>query len=401
MKNIYDIFEQRKIDSIKCDFNNIMESMSEFDYMVNILENECYNQLEEAFDFGKMKERVKKGAKTAVKGIKKALDATLDFLRELWKKVRVWFKNIKNYLLKKEDIEDIVEKIVEAAMEEIEDKNDDNVNKDDNAVDFGEWVDNLSKELEELRKQEKEAETPEESERIEKKIVKVRAEIAKKKVSDAERKYRQQRSEQRLKREGRVPSLSEIVHRMGSMRFKTTKITPYDKLKRNFSVLNTEMRDFIRDFYRENEDNISYDIYEYLHKLDKRAFPEPNESGLKFSLLHHDNEEQEMSLNDVGNALLSYSNTVDDMVKFMNECESILNKTFDKVVKQLERAIKDEEGTVYQEVEIRTLSALRKAMPAVLNAHNVLVAAYNSEHSKAKSIILRATDRYINEVIKK
>lgn len=168
MKNIYDIFEQRKIDSINCDFNNIMESMSEFDYMVNILENECYNQLEEAFDFGKMKERIKKGAKTAVKGIKKALDATLNFLKELWKKVRVWFKNIKNYLLKKEDIEDIVEKKVEAAMEEIEDKNDD-VNKDDNAVDFGEWVDNLSKELEELRKQEKEAETPEESERIEKK----------------------------------------------------------------------------------------------------------------------------------------------------------------------------------------------------------------------------------------
>lgn len=188
---------------------------------------------------------------------------------------------------------------------------------------------------------------------------------------------------------------------MGSMKFKTTKITPYDKLKRNFSVLNTEMRDFIRDFYRENEDNVSYDIYEYLHKLDKRAFPEPNESGLKFSLLHHDNEEQEMSLNDVGNALLSYSNTVDDMVKFMNECESILNKTFDNVVKYLERAIKDEEGTVYQEVEIRTLSALRKAMPAVLNAHNILVATYNSEHSKAKSIILRATDRYINEVIKK
>lgn len=426
MKNIYDIFEQRKIDSLNCDFNNIMESINELDYMCNIFENEHYESLEEAFDFKEMKKKIKSGAKAVGSAISTAVQNLIQFIKELWKKIKGWFKQVKERIFKKKDTKKIIEeKLKEVTMDTNKnDESNDNNGNDENKVDFGEWVEKLGEELKELRQKEQKA-NGEDKELIQKeinikknKIVEVKAKMTKKKVSDAEKEYREKRSQERLEKNknyNHVPSIKEILSYSENRKIKSVPFQTF--MPSRLTVVISTIEQFIEAFgsfgYEQEDAYESKTVYGYLRD-EISGVDDASVDGMKKYLLGHDNIPKEMMIGDIKKEVESVLNERTKIIKLLDGLEKNIDKIYTETINKLEarqNKLNDDNTTIKRladknkgrkksEVNMESIQCLRSSSQALLQISQIIIQTCESEYNRASAIALNATDFYIKEKMK-
>jgi hypothetical protein len=431
MKNIYDIFEQRKIDCINCDYRNILETYEELDMLYNMLDNEHYDCLEEAFDFKKMKDSVKSGARIAGKAIGSMINKAVEILKELLKKIKTWFNNIKNHLFKKKSIEEIVEEKLENALNDNntdEDKkperteykredNDNNTKKDypknnDEKKAEYEKIKNKRKKLEydlyhgnvgrtkdEIDKMKDDIDFLEykekeylENKRLENKHRDKNWNDKKKEKNDIQIDYKNKQRNERKFDKNRKPSIQEILHHMANMSFKSTPIVDCDKISDEFVVV-MEVIEILENLYVD-EVNADYNLMEELKK--ERII----DNGLEdiVNSLAPVKTPMKLTLGNCSKKILTYVNSQDIIKKRISKIEAKVDKTLGKKIREMEGFSDEQKNSEFVKHALRIN---REAMSICTKMIQLLSGLYNSEYNKVESIVSQATDKYIKEVLKR
>lgn len=437
MKNIYDIFEQRKIDSINCDYRNILETYEEIDILCNTLDNEYYDCIEEAFDFKKMKDSIKSGAKTAGKAIGNMINKAVEFLKELWKKIKTWFTNIKNHLFKKNDIEDIVDKKLEAALVDNDSEHESNEDKkpertsyksDNSDIDtkklYSNDNDDRKTEYENIKKKRKKLEydlyhgsvgkTEAEvnkmeddirflknrekeylnDKRLENKHRDKNWNDKKKDKSDAQTEYKNKQRNERKFDKNRKPSIQEILHHMANMSFKSTPIVDCNTIIDELIVVR-EVMEILEDLPAD-EATADYTIMTDLKKqgIIKNELEDiVNNIASKTPI--------QLTLGKCSTEILSYVNSQDKMKIRITKAEAKIDKVLGKKIRDAEKMASDPKFEHSSEFIGNYLRINREGVSICTKIIQMLSGLYNNEHNKVSSIVSQATDRYIKEVLKR
>ena len=360
MKNIYDIFEQRKIDCIICDYNNIMESFEELNMICNTLDNEYFDYVEEAIDFKKIKGQVKSGAKTVGNAIMTAIGRTVEFLKELWKKVKIWFGNIKKHFSKKKDLQEVVDEKIEAFINKIEKEE----ITDTPTTDFNK----------------------------------------KKIVTDAEKKYRQQKSNERINNRRSVP-LREILHFAGDKKIKTKRFLSFDDVKRRSSNILNDIIKFIEghDQDLEKDPEKLTDLYTYLAKTGNVKSGERGLKPIYDTIFEGVDDVVEMTIKDCINAVQSYG-AISNIYEFIEGYEKTIEKSIARTIKSLEYSAKSiytkEETPELHKQTMEAINHLQESHKTCLAVVKFVSGELNKQYEKCFSIVDMATNYYIENVLK-
>lgn len=326
-----------------------------------MLENEYFDYLEESIDFKKVKGQIKSGIKAAGKAIVNAANNTIDFLKELWKKIKVWFGNIKKYFLKKKDLQDVVDEKIEIAINNIEKKADDTP-----SVDFNK----------------------------------------KKNMSSAESKYKEQRSSERKLNLNRKVGLSEVLHFAGDKKIKTKNILPFDVIKnRSRNILNDILK-FIEGHCQDLEKNPEEltDLYTYLAKTGNVKSGERGLGPIAATINEGTEDVVEMTIKDCIKAVQTYG-AIANIYNFIDGYENAINKSINSTIKALEYDAK----TIYTKEEVpefhkQTLDAikhLKESNAMCLAVLKFVSGELNKNYEKCFSIVSMATNYYIENMLKK
>ena len=359
MKNIYDIFEQRKIDCIICDYNNIMESFEELNMIYNTLDNEYFDYVEEAIDFKKIKGQIKSGAKAVGNAIMTAIDRTVEFLKELWKKVKIWFGNIKRHFGKKKNLQEVVDEKIEAAINKIEN--------------------------------EKTADTP--------------TDFNKKKiVTDAEKNYRQQKSNERINNRRSVP-LREVLHFAGDKKIKTKRFLSFNDVKRRSANILNDILRFIEGHVQDLEKDPEKltDLYTYLAKTGNIKSGERGLGPIYDTIFEGSDDVVEMPIKDCINAVQSYG-AISNIYDFIEGYEKAIEKSMSMSIKALERNAKTiytkEETPELHKQTMEAINHLQESHKTCLAVVKFVSGELNKQYEKCFSIVEMATNYYIENVLK-
>ena len=361
MKNIYDIFEQRKNDSLNCSFNNVLESCNDIICFCNMFENDCYYDLEESFDFKEMKNKMKKGIKTIGSSIGEFINKIIEYLKKLAKDLKIWFKNIKRRFGKK-DLQDVIDEKIENVLD-----------NDDKKETNGEQ-NNIKTQSTDFNK--------------------------KKNISDAEKNYRTNKSNERRLDKNRKVSLKEILYFGKDKKIKVAKLLSFKELSNNADEILKNILGYINSHDRDIEKGeiIEDNVLIYLKKLGK--IDTENISSVEKAILKGSGEPHETTIGDLYDVIISYSH-MGIIYDYIENYEKIIDKTIDRTISRLEKfAQKYNDDEEYS-------SSLRSDVNHLANATNLIIKVVskvsdvmNTHFNACYKMVTYIVDIYIKEVLK-
>lgn len=361
MKNIYDIFEQRKADSLNCSFNNVLESCNDIICLCNMFENDCYCDLEEAFDFKEMKKKMKKGVKTIGSSIGEFINKIIEYLKKLGKDLKTWFKNIKRRFGKK-DLQDVIDEKIENALD------------NDDKKETNEEQNNVKTQPTDFNK--------------------------KKNMSDAEKNYRTNKSNERRLDKNRKITLKEILYFAKDKKIRVAKLLSFQELSNNADEILKNILGYINSHERDIEkgETIEDNVLAYLKKIGK--IDTENISSVEKAILKGSGELHETTIGDLFGVITSYS-YMGIIYDYIEKYEKIIDKTIDRTISRLEKyAQRSDEDEEYS-------SSLRSDANHLANATNLIIKVVNkvadimdTHFNTCYKIVNHIVDVYIKEVLK-
>lgn len=334
-----------------------MESFNELDCICNVLENTYDTEddfLFEAFDVKNMKDRFKNGARNIGNAIVNAANRVIEFLKNIWTKIREWFKKLKARFSKRKSFQEYV---------------DEKINEHENSK---EEKTNFN---------------------------------AKKNMSDAERKYRDEASEKRKRNVDRNVKLKEVLYHASDKKIKLKKMLPYNELQTRANNIMREIIKYIelhdKDLEKDN-DNIP-DIFTYLDKSGQ--VKGVGLDAVSKTILEGAGVEIETTIGECIKTVQSY-NSLREIESYVESYEKAIDKTFNRVLKTLKSDIS--ENGVYNEKEVPDLykqvvaniNNLQKSMAVCTQITQKILTTLDSQLGACFKIVEIATNVYINEELK-